>query len=634
MKKLYGKTWAKLSAAILFCLCAALCMGCVFGMIFSYNNGWPYGKEVDDPEGGLANFIVNNELGNFYYWGVEAFINGESLGDYSPDPAVSFVVRNEGKTVLDTRTGDSELFKSDFFIEWRDESQDGSQGELDVIADASLDVYVNFPISPESQWFYAYEMMKWVYGARTAFSPLAIVFFIISAASFVFLMCAAGKKEGKEGVVLAGLNRAPLDLYAVVLIFCGVLMLSGTSNLLSSLSDPAAWLLICLSALGFFALFTALCMTLAARFKGGKWWRNTLIYKLLALICKWLKALWNGLKWLVRSLPLVWKTVMAYLLFFLLNLILFTVSMGSYGGGAFFSIMLALIFDTGALLMLVKLSLDLRKLFKGGKAMASGDLSYTVDTSKMRGDFKAHGESLNSVSLGVSKAVEERMKSERFKTELITNVSHDLKTPLTSIVSYVDLLKKENIENENAREYIEVLDRQSTKLKKLTEDLVEASKASSGVISANKEKLDLRELTSQCAGEYGERLTAVGVELISSVPQEEMIVLADGRLLWRVLDNVMQNVVKYAMAGTRAYLGLESAGRKVCLSVKNISREPLNIPAEELMERFVRGDASRSTDGSGLGLSIARSLMELMGAELRLTLDGDLFKVALIFDKI
>lgn len=266
--------------------------------------------------------------------------------------------------------------------------------------------------------------------------------------------------------------------------------------------------------------------------------------------------------------------------------------------------------------------------------MSDGDLSYTVDTGKMRGDFKAHGEALNSISLGISKAVEERMRSERFKTELITNVSHDLKTPLTSIVSYVDLLKKEEIENENAQEYIEVLDRQSKKLRKLTEDLVEASKASSGVITASKEKLDLRELTNQCAGEYGERLSAAGVELISSVPQEEMLVCADGRLLWRVLDNVMQNVVKYAMAGTRAYLGLESAGGKVYLSIKNISREPLNIPAEELMERFVRGDASRSTDGSGLGLSIARSLMEIMSGELRLTLDGDLFKVTLVFDKI
>ena len=234
----------------------------------------------------------------------------------------------------------------------------------------------------------------------------------------------------------------------------------------------------------------------------------------------------------------------------------------------------------------------------------------------------------------MTRAVEERMRSERFKTELITNVSHDLKTPLTSIVSYVELLKKEDIENPQARSYIEVLDRQSQRLKKLTEDLVEASKASSGAMTVNRERVDLAELLRQCAGEYAERFAAAGVEPVLALPEGDWTVTADGRLLWRVLDNLLQNVTKYAQSGTRCYLELKKTESDTRLEIQNISRQALNIPAEELMERFVRGDASRSTEGSGLGLSIARSLMELMGGGLELLLDGDLFKVTLRFPAV
>jgi len=235
------------------------------------------------------------------------------------------------------------------------------------------------------------------------------------------------------------------------------------------------------------------------------------------------------------------------------------------------------------------------------------------------------------VSLGLAKAVNERMQSERLKTELITNVSHDLKTPLTSIVAYVDLLKKEGIEQEPARGYIEVLDRQSQRLKKLTEDLVEASKASSGAMPVNKERVDLAELLRQCLGEYAERLRAAELFTVPCIPEGDFVTVADGRLLGRVLDNLFLNAAKYAQPGTRFYAGLERDEQEKRLILRNISRDALNIAPEELLERFVRGDESRSSEGSGLGLSIARSLMELMGGTLTLTLDGDLFKVTLHF---
>jgi signal transduction histidine kinase len=222
--------------------------------------------------------------------------------------------------------------------------------------------------------------------------------------------------------------------------------------------------------------------------------------------------------------------------------------------------------------------------------------------------------------------VNERIKSERFKAELITNVSHDLKTPLTSIISYVDLLKTTQQTDPKAQEYIAVLDRKSQRLKKLTEDLVEASKASTGVLAVNREKLSAGQLIDQALGEWSERLEAKGLRTVVTLPEGETWLYADGRHLWRILDNLLGNCAKYALEGTRVYLDLARGHGQVVLSVKNISREALNIPPERLMERFVRGEESRTGEGSGLGLSIARSLTELQGGTFDLAVDGDLFK--------
>ena len=243
----------------------------------------------------------------------------------------------------------------------------------------------------------------------------------------------------------------------------------------------------------------------------------------------------------------------------------------------------------------------------------------------------AHAEDLNNIAEGISRAVDERMKSERFKTELITNVSHDIKTPLTSIINYVDLLEKEEPENEKMREYLEVLSRQSGKLKKLIEDLIEASKASTGNLSVSLESCELGILMEQMAGEYAEKFEAKGLETVLTKPEKPVRILADGRHMWRIFDNLMNNIVKYAKPGTRVYLSLESSGGKAKLTFRNISEAQLNISGEELMERFVRGESSRSSEGSGLGLSIAKSLAQLQKGEMNITVDGDLFKVELIF---
>ena len=234
----------------------------------------------------------------------------------------------------------------------------------------------------------------------------------------------------------------------------------------------------------------------------------------------------------------------------------------------------------------------------------------------------------------IQEAVAERVKSERFQTELITNVSHDIKTPLTSVISYVDLLKKEDIQNEQASEYIEVLDRQSVRLKKLIEDLIEASKASTGNLPVHLEQLDANVFLVQTIGEFEEKINGLGLEMIIKKPEEPVMISADGRHLWRVIDNLMNNICKYAQPSTRVYIDLVQEADSIQIIFKNTSKSALNISSEELMRRFVRGDTSRNTEGSGLGLSIAQNLMELMGGKLQLIVDGDLFKVILVFKKL
>ena len=229
-------------------------------------------------------------------------------------------------------------------------------------------------------------------------------------------------------------------------------------------------------------------------------------------------------------------------------------------------------------------------------------------------------------------AVEERMKSERLKTELITNVSHDIKTPLTSIINYADLIVEEPTENARITEYAEVLKRQSARLKKLIEDLMEASKASTGNIEVHMVPCEVGVLLTQTMGEYEQRLAELGLELVARQPEHPVRIMADGKLLWRVFDNLLNNICKYAMGGTRVYLTVEERDDKVAIAFKNISKYPLDISAEELKERFVRGDKSRHTEGNGLGLSITQSLTQLQGGELELTVDGDFFKVVLMFD--
>lgn len=270
-------------------------------------------------------------------------------------------------------------------------------------------------------------------------------------------------------------------------------------------------------------------------------------------------------------------------------------------------------------------------LLNGLKRISEGEIHYKIPLDKVLGKRKVMAEYINNIGDGLDAAVEKAMRSERMKTDLITNVSHDIKTPLTSIINYVDLLKRENFTDPKIQGYLKILDEKSQRLKILTEDVVEASKASSGNINLELTDLDFVELLQQVLGEFQEKFQEKNLAMLVHFEEESSIIRADGQRMWRVLSNIFSNVVKYAMEGTRVYAEVQNKEKKVIFTLKNISSQPLNISADELTERFIRGDVSRNTEGSGLGLSIAKSLTELQGGEFKLFVDGDLFKVMITF---
>lgn len=270
-------------------------------------------------------------------------------------------------------------------------------------------------------------------------------------------------------------------------------------------------------------------------------------------------------------------------------------------------------------------------IMDGLKKISDGELQYKIKTDTLTGKQKVMAEYINNIGSGLDAAVENSLKKERMQTELITNVSHDLKTPLTSIINYVDLMKRENPTDPKIQEYLRILDEKSQRLKVLTEDVVEASKASTGNIKLEMNDIDFVEMVQQVIGEFEEKFQEKNLTMMVHFTDEPSIIYADGQRMWRVLENVFGNVVKYAMEGTRVYAEISNRNKKVTFSLKNISAQPLNISADELTERFIRGDVARNTEGSGLGLSIAKSLTELQGGEFKLYLDGDLFKVMITF---
>lgn len=507
---------------------------------------------------------------------------------------------------------------------------------LSVASDRSVENYTVIALIPKGQlinegnwsegdWFVkAKILIDDAFAFRYAVFVIAAISIVVLLASLIFLIQAAGHRKGTDEIVLTWLDKIPADIYALLAILCGGILIGVGIEVSYYVGDSPFYTIIFLGILLVSELLCIECLlSLAVRIKYGKWWENTIVGK-ICFVCV------RVIKKILGAVPLAGK---AGLIFVGLSFVeFFFILATAYATGA--ELFLWFIEKILLALLLLKVVAEMRKLQEAGKHIASGDAEYKVDTHRMFPDFREYGENLNNIGAGITKAVDERMKSERFKTELITNVSHDIKTPLTSIINYVDLLEKEELNNQTAEEYLEVLDRQSARLKKLIEDLMEASKASTGNLSVTMELCEAGVFLVQTVGEFGERTEAADLDLIIQRPETPVYIMADGRHFWRVIDNLMNNICKYAQPGTRVYINLETANGTVIITFRNTSRYPLNITSEELMERFVRGDSSRNTEGNGLGLNIAQNLTELMNGKFELIVDGDLFKVVLTFPQM
>lgn len=454
----------------------------------------------------------------------------------------------------------------------------------------------------------------------------------------VYLICAAGHKRGLDGtdtIVQGGIHRIPFDILTIAALI-GVVLLIVILNEIGdrNLGIPyRSYVETMIQLFGFFSVITAVGysvllvwgMSMAVRIKK----QNLLSGMVTIRVLRWIG---RGLKAFAETIPQVWLQTAAIVASVFFAWILIAFADFSFSGSVFFG-GCTLLIALAAEAWIISRALYRKNRQEAISRMAAGDLSTPIALKAWTKKDRQEAEDISRIHDTVSIAVEKQLQSERLKTELITNVSHDIKTPLTSIINYVDLMQKEGLYTEKQQEYLEVLEKQSIRLKKLIEDLIEASKASTGNIKTEMIPICLEEMLRQITGEYTEKLEKAELSLIMKLPEKETTVLADGRLLSRVFDNLLSNVIKYSQPGTRVYLDLGDGNEYATVSIRNISNYPLNISESELMERFSRGDSSRHTEGSGLGLGIALSLVELMQGKFRISIDGDLFKAMVSLKK-
>lgn len=643
MKGFLDKTWAKAAAFVLTLVFGVLTVlgGVGVGILISYDvflDGGDFLRQtmyegncvrsIDTADsflrGTLANAGVLVSDGTYDYSTVEngdvteeeraqvisdlPRIFAEEFSRDAADCHLTVTVRGNGEVVgtfenFELTDGDKPLYATQETFTYQ--LNTGNTAMVTIAADL---------LRSENAPSYSYLLCQWLLEHTGLTIFLTALFALLALFCFCFSLAAAGHWQGHEGIHLTWLDKIPADVWLIVLL-CTFFIGWDTFYY--------EWgrVFFCAALVPLVLLF--LCV-FAAQCKAGTVLRGALIGRIARFLWRIVRSLFLGLWRIARNLPLLWKTALVMAGVFFLEMLFVLAGYGSVDG--IFVIMKAV-----ELLAALYIALNLRTLQKGGEKLANGDFSSPIDTKYLIGDFKRYGQELNDVQSSLEQAVQEQMKAEHLKTELITNVSHDIKTPLTSIVNYVDLLKKEDIPSPEAREYIAVLDRQSHRLKKLTEDLVEASKASSGVLNVDLQPTDVNVLFSQIEGEYQERLAACQLTLVTQPPAPGTVIRADSRLLSRVMDNLVSNICKYALPSTRVYVVSTLSREAVTISFKNVSRDELNISPDELMERFVRGDASRHTEGSGLGLSIARSLVQLQGGRFDLAIDADLFRADITF---
>ena len=581
----------------------------------------------------------------------DSYDEGALYNYYDDTPYINMVTDGTFYYVLDNLD-----VVSDYINEFFDKNVNFTiEYDLSYDSDASelcIDAYINCVEQMELDWyvksdltaydgFYNSITLRYLDEMSAYAIPVCVFSGIVFLICFIILIVVSGHKcikienedgsvEVKDEIKLGIFDKIPYD---IVLVLVMLPLFFGIESLSNAYYGSIESIIAAVCAVTCSFLGAYLVMTTSARLKcdGWRFLKKTIVFMLAGMVLKILKAIFfkigSGIKFLWKHINLYWKHLLIIL--------------GVLAVELFFTMhedapmtFLVLLFEKAAVMVFAAYALiNISKIKNYTKSLAEGNTDDELSTEHMHGEFLDYAKDLGHVNDGIKAAVENQMKSEMMRTELITNVSHDIKTPLTSIINYVDLLGKENIENEKAQEYLEVLNRQSQRLKKLIIDLIDASKASTGNVEVNLEKLDLSIILTQLNGEYEEQFEAKKLKLVTTNKAADTHIMADGRQIYRVFDNLFVNVKKYAQENTRVYIDITDEGDKLGVSLKNISKEELNISGEELMERFTRGDRSRNTEGSGLGLSIAKSLIELQNGQINIVVDGDLYKVELMIPK-
>lgn len=643
-------------------------------------------------ESELIDFVVINSATNTVYTNIdmenEAYrtIDKENLINTFQNENEKYVIFQKNNVITNIPIMQKSTYELKYFY---DEivatfEQENEEADITIYSKVREDKPLNYQIIAGS-----IELFKKLGRAPIIVTPILFVIFVIT---LIYVIISAGHKKGEEGIYQSGIDKIPYDIFTIflglivtVLIALGITIVdnglerSSTSNV-TSFSMTTVWSIVMIavaytnvilwfvSSVRRIKLKTIISNNVIiicvkkiwkiAIFCIRKIWQliirclrkiNRTIKKICANIKECIKNIWYNFSLNFRILAILFGfAIITDFLFFagLRNIIFILVLL------AFWFVMIYYIVKKVANFKLIKKSL---------KAIYDGDNNIELEKEKFTGDLKDMSHYIKDISSGFSNAIEQGIKSERMKAELITNVSHDIKTPLTSIINYVDLLKKEDIQNEKAKEYIGILDSKSQRLKRLIEDLVEASKASSGNLVLNITKIDLEELLNQSIGEFGEKFDEKGLEILFDVKKEKsgkidridsnvspenidklgkianihknnnIHIKADSRYMYRIIENLFSNIYKYALENSRVYIDLVTKDGEALVIIKNISSEKLNISEEELMQRFVRGDKSRTTEGSGLGLSITESLTNLQKGKFEINIDGDLFKTTLKF---
>ncbi len=463
-----------------------------------------------------------------------------------------------------------------------------------------------------------YNIFKGHENLPTYLIPLSAISIIIMV---IYLIWATGHEKGKEGIQLNSIDKISYEIITFVIIFViGMMMSFAIASIESQIPQKILMSVFLLCYLIGYACLAVWVSTTIRRLKAKQFIRSFLTYK----ICRWIKVTVQKIFRKVTDKENAnRKITIIYWGFVFISVILACTMWSGIG------LLILIAFWIWTYYKLIQYNKKLQKINEALRNIYEGNPNVKLNEEELEGTLKIMAKYINDIAGGFTNAIEQSLKSERLKTELITNVSHDIKTPLTSIINYVDLLKKEDIQNAQIEQYIAILDKKSQRLKKLIEDLVEASKVSSGNVKLNMEIINLKELLNQTVGEFEDKLEKKNLKLEMDLPKENVMIKADNRYLYRVIENVFSNISKYALEGSRVYIQLQEQKEEVILEIKNISKDKLNISAEELMQRFVRGDKSRYTEGSGLGLSIAESLTEMQGGKFNIEIDGDLFKVVI-----